>query len=113
MSCVAEGRWAQFTLETRHGEEEFSFNCSGRPAAATSLSPACPRTGRPARKRPPNEKRGEKESKRQEEKKEKRRAAAAPSLATTGAAVMGAAPRQSTSSLRRLRPEEVLDLQLC
>ncbi len=59
-SCVVEGRWARFTLETRHGEEEFSFNCSGRSAAATALSPATPTVRKRARKRPPNKRRKEK-----------------------------------------------------
>ena len=112
-SCVAEGRWARFTLETRHGEEEFSFNCSGRAAAATALSPACPRTGRRARKRPPNERRREKERRRQEEKKEKRRAAcnlaaAAPSAATTGAAATGAAAKEQQPRKQQPRKQQPL-----
>jgi hypothetical protein len=98
-SCVAQGRWAQFTLETRHEEEKFSFNCSGRPAAATALSPECPRTCRHGRKRPPNEIRREKDRRRQEDKKEKRRAAcnlaaATPSAAKTRAAAMGVAAKE-------------------
>ncbi len=102
-SCVAEGRWARFTLETRHGEEEFSFNCSGRAAAPTALSPACPKTRRRARKCPPNERRREKERRRQEQKKEKRRAAcklaaAAPSATTTGASATGAAATEAAAT---------------
>jgi hypothetical protein len=70
-SCAVEGRWAQFTLETRHGEEEFSFNCSGRAAAATALSPATPTVCKRARKRQPNKRRREKERRRQEAWKER------------------------------------------
>ena len=92
--CVAEGRWARFTLETRCGEEEFSFTCSGRPAAAAAGPiPAAPTTRRHVRKRPPNQRRREKERRRQEVRKEKRTAdhAAALSEAAGAAAALPAA----------------------
>ena len=95
--CVAEGRWARFTLETKYCEEEFSFTCSGRSAAATP-SPSAPSTQKRCRKRPPNQRRREKERRRQEVQKENRRAAhvaalsAAAGLATASSAAISAAP---------------------
>ena len=95
--CVAEGRWARFTLETKYGEEEFSFTCSGRSAAATP-SPSAPSTQKRCRKRPPNQRRREKERRRQEVQKENRRAAhlaalsAAAGLTTASSAAISAAP---------------------
>jgi hypothetical protein len=95
--CVAEGRWARFSLETKYVEEELSFTCSGRPAAAAP-SPSAPSTQKHCRKCPPNQRRREKERRRQEVRKENRRHAhvaalpAAAGLATTSSAAISAAP---------------------
>ncbi len=72
--CVAEGRLACFTLETKYGEEELSFTCNGRPAAAAP-SPSAPSTQKRCRKRPPNQRRREKERRTQDVQRENRGAA--------------------------------------
>ncbi len=97
-SCVVEGRWARFTLETMDGEEEFSFNCSNRSAAATALSPATPTVCRHARKRPPNKRRREKERRRWEAWKENRQAALNPSAAAHLAAPFAAASQATVGA---------------
>jgi len=90
--CVAERRWARFTLETLDGEEELSFCCRSIPASASAAatSPMAPTARRHCRKRKPNEKRREKARRRRDAWKEKRRG---------GGAASGAAKKAGAAEL--------------